>query len=83
MMGIRKKGKGWRREMLGLSKYDSRFLSDTDKIQLYTEIILLDQYLLACPKKKDEHVVSRKFKRRKTEFDPIAKKYFVHYAWGI
>ena len=38
--------------MLGLSKYDSRFLSDTDKIQLYTEIILLDQYYLLVQKRR-------------------------------
>ena len=59
--------------MLGLSKCDSRFLSDTEKNQLYTEVILLEQYLLVCPKKKDVYIVSRKFKRRKTEFDPITK----------
>ena len=38
--------------MLGLSKYDSSFLSDTDKIQLYTEIILLDQYYLLVQKRR-------------------------------
>ena len=36
--------------MLGLSKCDSRFLSDTEKNQLYTEVILLEQYLLVCPR---------------------------------
>ena len=69
--------------MLGLSNCDSRFLSDTEKNQLYTEVILLEQYLLVCPKKKDVYIVSRKFKRRKTEFDPITKKYLVQYAWGM
>ena len=29
------------------------------------------------------YIVSRKFKRRKTEFDPITKKYLVQYAWGM
>ena len=42
--------------MLGLSKCDSRFLSETEKNQLYTEVILLEQYLLVCPKKKDVYL---------------------------
>ena len=58
-------------------------MSDTEKDQLYTEVILLEQYSLVCPKKKDVYVVSRKFKSIKTEFDPITKKYFVQYAWGM
>ena len=66
--------------MLGLSKCVSRFLSDTEKNQLYTEVILLKQYLLISPKIKNVYVISRKFKKRKTEFGPITKKYIVQYA---
>ena len=55
-------------------------MSETEKSQLYTGVIILEQYLLVSPKKKHVYIVSRKFKRRKTEVDPITKKYLVQYV---
>ena len=66
-----------------IEKINRGLLANTEKKQLYTEEIVLEQYLLVCPKKKDVYVFSRKFKRRKTEFDLITKTYLVQYAWGM
>ena len=83
--------KGWYREKLGLRSPGTSHINTRERQQLYTEVLLLDQYFgdkaTAAAKrmtKKKTYAKSKKIKSTKRKgLDPTSKRYVVCHAWGL